>query len=208
MRALPTRSTSIVSGVINPVWAGTGSSSTWDLNTTADWNANTLTFLNGDSVTFDDTGVAPTVNISGTLQPGSVTFNNSAVSYTLAVPASGKITGPGGLTKSGSGTLTITAATSDFTGPVTINGGILSVGTFALNGSASTLGAGTQYHAQRRHLPVYRGADPRRAAVNRLLDARAQRRHRPIHHGHLFHGQHDFRPRQPHQGRLAADHPG
>src|ERR1035437_5659149 len=66
----------IVSGVVNPVWAGTGSSSTWDLNTTADWNANTLTFLNGDSVTFDDRGVASTVNMSGTLQPGSVTFNN------------------------------------------------------------------------------------------------------------------------------------
>ena len=134
----------IVSGVVNPVWAGSGSSSQWDLNSTADWNGNTLTFLNGDGVIFDDNGTAPTVNISGTLQPGSVTFNNSTlISYTLAVPSSGKITGPGGLTKSSNGTLTITAATSDFTGPVTINGGTLSVSSVGLNGSASTLGAGT-----------------------------------------------------------------
>jgi autotransporter-associated beta strand protein len=156
----------IVSGVVNPVWAGTGSSSAWDLNSTADWNANTSTFFNGDSVTFDDTGTAPTANISGTLQPGSVTFNNSTVNYTLAL-SSGKITGPCGLTKSGSGTLTISATTSDFTGPVTINGGILSVGSMAANGSASTLGAGTSV-ALNGGTFQFTGARPAAGVVNRF----------------------------------------
>ncbi|MDR3460548.1 MAG: Ig-like domain repeat protein [Verrucomicrobiae bacterium] len=157
----------VVSGVVNTVWRGTGSSSTWDLNTTADWNANTLTFFNGDSVTFDDTGVASTVNLSGTVQPGTVTFNNSAVSYTLAVPSSGKVTGSGGLLKSGSGTLTITATGNDFTGPVTVNGGILSVGSMAVNGSASTLGAGTTVVLNGGTFQ-FTGARPGAGVVNRL----------------------------------------
>jgi autotransporter-associated beta strand protein len=155
----------IVSGVVNPVWAGTGSSSPWDLNTTADWNNNTLTFLNGDSVTFDDTGTAPTVNLSGTVQPGSVNFNNSSVGYTLA--GSGKITGPSGLNKSGSGTVTITATASDFIGPVTINSGTLSVGTFALNGSASPLGAGSNVVLNGGTFQMT-GARPNQGTVNRF----------------------------------------
>ena len=163
--SVPNQINLTVSGVVNPVWAGTGTSSTWDLNSTADWNNNTLTFLNGDSVTFDDTGTAATVNLSGTVQPGSVNFNNSAVSYTLA--SSGKITGPGGLNKSGSGTVTISATASDFIGPVTINNGILSVGTFALNGSASPLGAGSNVVLNGGTFQ-FTGARPAQGTVNRF----------------------------------------
>ena len=158
----------VVSGVVGSpiVWRGTGASSTWDLNTTADWNANTLTFFNGDLVTFDDTGVAPTVNLSGTLQPaGPVTFNNSTVSFTLA--GSGKVTGPAGITKSGSGTLTITATANDFTGAVAINGGILSVGTMAASGSVSTLGAGNTVVLNGGTFQ-FTGARPAAGVVNRL----------------------------------------
>jgi autotransporter-associated beta strand protein len=164
--SVPNQINLIVSGVVNPVWRGTGTSSTWDLNTTADWNANTLTFLNGDSVTFDDTGVASTVNISGTLQPGSVTFNDSSVAYTLAVPSSGKITGSGGLTKSGTATLSITTSNNDFTGPVTLNGGILSVASFVASGSASPLGAGTNVVLNGGTFQ-YAGARPTAGYVNR-----------------------------------------
>ena len=39
--------------------------------------------------------------------------------------------------------MTITTTGSGYTGPVTVNGGVLSVGSVALNGSTSSLGAGT-----------------------------------------------------------------
>ena len=205
--SVPNQINLIVSGVVNPVWRGTGTSSTWDLNTTADWNANTLTFLNGDSVTFDDTGVASTVNISGTLQPGSVTFNNSTVSYTLAVPSSGKITGPGGLTKSGSGTLTITAATVILSGRSPSTAASLAWAAWLLNGSASTLGAGTNIVLNGGTFQ-FTGARPAAGAVNRYWTLGPNGGTVQSTASYLFHGQHDLRPRQPHQERLAADHSG
>ncbi len=128
-------------GGANLLWSASPSSGVWDLNTTANWNGNTLKFLNFDPVTFDDTAATNGVSLSGTLKPVSVTFSNSSLGYTLQ--GSGKITGPTGLTKWNSGTLIITTTGSDYTGPVTVNGGVLGVSSVALNGSASSLGAGT-----------------------------------------------------------------
>jgi trimeric autotransporter adhesin len=130
-----------VTGGVNLLWQASASSSVWDFNTTANWNNNTLKFLNFDPVTFDDTAATNFVTLTGTLKPVSVSFTNSALNYTLQ--GSGKITGPTGLAKAGSGTLTVTTTGSDYTGPVVVNGGVLSVGSVALNGSASSLGAGT-----------------------------------------------------------------
>src|ERR1035438_3141820 len=59
------------------------------------------------------------------------------------------------------------ATANDFTGPVTINGGILSVGTMAASGSASTLGAGTTVVLNGGTFQ-FTGARPAAGVVNRL----------------------------------------
>lgn len=67
-------------------------------------------------------------NTQGGLTIGSVIADNSTAT---------------GLTKSGAGLLTLTG-TNTFSGPVTINGGTLSVASLAKGGAASGLGKGTQ----------------------------------------------------------------
>ena len=112
------------------LWSGTADATTWDLKTTQNWknsdNANaTDKFFNGDFVTFDDTG-APNFNISlgGTVQPGSITVNNSAGDYTIT--GGGSITGGGTLVKNGSRALTISTNNS-YSGGATLNAGTLNV---------------------------------------------------------------------------------
>ena len=129
-----------VGGAVNLTWSGTAASSVWDANTTANWNSDSLTFLTADAVTFDDTANTNTVTLTGTLKPGSVTVNATG---NYLFQGSGKITGPVGLTKNGPGLLVNSNTASDFTGPVTVNAGTFAVNTVALNGSASTLGAGS-----------------------------------------------------------------
>jgi autotransporter-associated beta strand protein len=75
------------------------------------------------AVTFDDTGDATApINVVGTLQPTSVTVNNSVNSYTFA--GSGDISGSTGITKSGTGTLTVSNANS-YSGSTFVNAGTL-----------------------------------------------------------------------------------
>ena len=129
-----------VGGAVNLIWTGTGSSSAWDANSTANWNSDTLTFMTADAVTFDDTATTNTATITGTLKPGSITVNATG---NYLFQGSGNITGATGLTKDGTGTLVNSNTASTYTGPVTINAGMLTVSSVALNGSASTLGAGS-----------------------------------------------------------------
>jgi autotransporter-associated beta strand protein len=65
------------------------------------------------------------VTINGTVSPGSVTVNNSNGNYTFG--GSGSIAGTTSLTKSGSGSLTLSAVNS-FTGGVNVSDGTLIVG--------------------------------------------------------------------------------
>jgi fibronectin-binding autotransporter adhesin len=127
----------------NLIWTGANGTS-WNLYTAApqNWtfNGNADYFYNADSVTFDDTpGLNSTVSIDGVVRPYSVMVNDDLYSYTFT--GSGKITGSTGLTKTGTGTLTLTAGNCDFTGPVTVNQGVVSVSMLANIGSPSTLGA-------------------------------------------------------------------
>ena len=128
-------------GPTNLVWTGANSGGLWDITNTINWNAGSQKFYNGDLVTFNDTATGTSVNLGVTAQPGAVLFTNSTLNYTLS--GSGKITGYTGLTKSGTGTLVVSSTGHTFTGPVVVNNGILTVSSVALNGSASTLGAGT-----------------------------------------------------------------
>ena len=136
----------------NLIWVGNGTANIWDTTNTADWfNGNSpVTFHSTDNVTFDDTGSAsPAINLTGTVAPGSVTIDASQ-NYILG--GSGAITGSGSFTKSGTGTLQVNNNT--FTGPLTVNGGLiqynnnayLGSGNITLNGatlSFSLSGSGT-----------------------------------------------------------------
>ena len=121
---------------VNPYWTGAADSN-WDTST-QNWMAGSATTYidspTADTVLFDDTATRTTVSIGSAVHPNGVTFNNSTKNYTLSGAAG--IAGTTGLTKSGSGTLTITNANS-YSGGTTI-----SAGTVALTGTG-TLGSGS-----------------------------------------------------------------
>ena len=104
-------------------WAG-GGNGIWDLTNNVNWNNNSQKFFTLDNVLFNDTGVQPIISVSGTVAPGSITFNNNSRTYTLFGGSSTKITGPTGITKNGTGTIIWDdTANNDFTGPININQG-------------------------------------------------------------------------------------
>ena len=121
-------------------WTGNGGNNFWDTGTNLCWlndgAPDRFYFL--DDVLFNDSGAPnPAVNLTGGLTPNSVTVDATA-NYTWA--GSGKITGTTGLTKTNSGTLTISTA-NDFTGPTIIGGGVLAATQLANGGSPSSIGA-------------------------------------------------------------------
>ena len=109
----------------------------WDVATTTNWLAFGVTpaaFLDVDSVLFNDTAGASTVNLTTNLQPGAITVNNNALTYTFS--GSGKLSGPTGLTKDGNGTLILdNSSANEFFGTVAINAGTVQVGNGDANGS-------------------------------------------------------------------------
>jgi len=128
------------------LWTG-ASDNVWLAGDGTNWTDGDGTYNDGDDVTFDDSGLNTNpISISGTVNPGSILFDNSAVSYELR---NGTIGGSTGLVKNGSGDLTIVIAgpevVDSFSGDVFINDGILRT----LDASASDanrdhgLGSGT-----------------------------------------------------------------
>lgn len=112
-------------------WTGTGGTN-WNVNTTANWN-NTVpaasNFFFGDAVTFNDTpGANQTVNMPVDVQPSSITFNNSSISYSLVATA-GRIIGGTGITKNGTNNVTLGGANGqNYTGAIAVNAGTLTMG--------------------------------------------------------------------------------
>lgn len=132
-----------VSGDNYPKWTG-NESSAWNTTATNNWQlvngGAVTTFINGDQVLFDDTASQGTVTINdGNVSVGGVTFNNSTLDYTVS--GANGVTGVGGLTKSGTGTVTLDTVNS-YTGGNTINAGALIV-TGTLGGGATTINGGT-----------------------------------------------------------------
>jgi len=110
------------------VWNG-NVNNLWDVETTANWlkGGAVSEFLQGDVVTFDATDAGqPNVDLAGALFPSNMIVNASS-DYTLSSTSGGKISGGAGLTKSGTGNLTILTDNNN-SGPVIINGGTVQIG--------------------------------------------------------------------------------
>jgi autotransporter-associated beta strand protein len=127
-----------------PRWDGLASGN-WDIGLTTNWvnigNNQPTTFGQGNAVVFNDSAAGTTsVNITTTVNPSAVTVNNGALPYTFT--GSGKIGGSVGLSKQGSGTLSIlNSGGNNYTGPTVISGGTVSVNSLANGGSPSSIGA-------------------------------------------------------------------
>lgn len=138
-----------VTGTDSPVWTGS-LSGVWSTATLADpknWvlesNANAKTdFIAGDRAVFNDNAAGTTnVDVSGNnVSPSLALFENSTLNYTLS--GTHGIAGTGGLTKSGTGTLTINNVNS-YSGSTRINSGKISVASLANVGTPSPLGTGS-----------------------------------------------------------------
>ena len=121
---------------VDLTWLGTASTA-WDVGGAANWFDGTtaVPFTNGSNSFFTDFSTNNTVDVTATVLPASVTFNNTAVNYTLG--GVGKISGTTNLTKSGNGT-TIIGNSNDYTGGTVVGGGTLSTGG-GVNPNAGTL---------------------------------------------------------------------
>ncbi len=119
------------------VWTGQNGSD-WDTTTpnwtnTAGLNTN---FNNGDFALFDDTALNTYVNLRAAV-PGWTTVDTAAT-YNF-VASGGSISGPGGLTKTGTGTLVL-GLNNDYAGSTLIQAGVVQIGNHDAVGS---LGLGT-----------------------------------------------------------------
>ncbi|MBN2579252.1 MAG: autotransporter-associated beta strand repeat-containing protein [Pirellulales bacterium] len=123
------------------LWGGTSTVNTWETKNVMDWKSPVSPppsspneyFYSLDTVTFDNTGYG-NVQLSGELIPGHITIaDGTTQDYTFG--GSGELTGDGGITKGGSGKLTI-ANTGGFSmnGDINLNEGTLA---FQLSGDAS-----------------------------------------------------------------------
>lgn len=101
----------------------------WD-TATVNWfdlsNNVATAFGSGATVFFDDSTSNSLVYLTASLSPGATTVNNSLSNYTFA--GVGQISGVGGLTKIGSGTLTM-AVSNNYSAATVISNGVFRLGT-------------------------------------------------------------------------------
>ncbi|RYD63849.1 MAG: hypothetical protein EOP83_11130, partial [Verrucomicrobiaceae bacterium] len=133
-----------ITAINYPLWRGTVDGN-WD-TTTTNWidklTTNAMTYSNSLPVEFDDDPVVTntTITLNQTVTPGLVTFDNDdTFDYTLG--GTGKISGPGGLTKLGTAALNLNLTNNDYTGATTLSGGTTTVAVLSNSGVASSLGA-------------------------------------------------------------------
>jgi autotransporter-associated beta strand protein len=133
-----------ITGVNLPRWDGEAGGN-WDIGLTTNWvNIGTglPTFYgDGNAVLLDDNAAGTTtINLTTTVKPLSVTVNNSNLTYSIV--GSGKISGPLGLTKKGTGSLSLlNTGGNNYTGSTVISNGVLVVTNLANGGLASAIGA-------------------------------------------------------------------
>ena len=120
---------------LTPVWTGANS---------GNWSdpGNWTTYFDFAPVLFDDTASGATsVTVDLPVHPAGVTVNNSAKTYSIASSGGNNIAGGSGLTKGGSGTLTLSGGANTYLGITTISGGTVSVSTLTNGSSASDIGS-------------------------------------------------------------------
>jgi autotransporter-associated beta strand protein len=147
------------------VWLGGVGGNAWDTTTTSNWlnGASRDIFVSGDTVLFDSTGANNAlVNLIGSVAPSSTTIDTTS-NYTFI--GSGSIDGPGGITKTNSGTLSL-LTTNGYLGSTIIGQGTLGVIRLANGGSASSIGSANSdptnivsYGAVLRYLGPSAGTD-------------------------------------------------
>ncbi|MGN6556352.1 MAG: autotransporter-associated beta strand repeat-containing protein, partial [Verrucomicrobiota bacterium] len=121
---------------IAKAWSATPTNFQWD-TVSLNWTGDSGVFADGDAVRFMDNGSdAAPIELVGTLSPASVTVDASDKNYVFS--GTGKISGAGGLVKSGSGTLTIANGANDYSGNTLVNNGTLLVNS-AIGSGASTV---------------------------------------------------------------------
>ncbi len=109
------------------IWNGNVNSN-WDVATTANWQGST-TYHDGDIAQFDNTSATQNVTITGgNVTPAAVIVSNdSSHNYTITATAGNAIIGPGALTKSGNGKLTISGPNT-YSGGTNVNAGTIELG--------------------------------------------------------------------------------
>jgi autotransporter-associated beta strand protein len=121
---------------LTPVWTGATSGNWSDPN---NW---TTPYSDSKPVRFDDSAPGTTsVTVDAPVQPGSIAVINSNKAYNITSSGQNNIAGPAGLTKSGTGTLTLSGGVNTCFGVTTLSGGTVNVGTLANGGSPSDIGA-------------------------------------------------------------------
>lgn len=131
------------------VWTGTnsaaGKANVWDILSTTNWLVNgTPTWYQqfsppGDAVTFNDIG-SGTVLLSNSVSPANLVVSNNAKNY--AMSGTGLITGNTGITKLGTGTVTINLTNDNYSGNTVISNGTLQVGSPSAISPTATLVTG------------------------------------------------------------------
>ena len=98
----------IVTGISqNLTWAG--GSGAWDTSS-ANWTGGATVYSSGDNVFFDDTASTPFVDVTISVSPSIMTVSNNVQNYQFYDLG---ISTASTLTKAGSGTLTLSGATSN-----------------------------------------------------------------------------------------------
>ena len=173
----------------NLTWSGGTLGNVWNVDGASNFNSGTEKFFETDAVTFDNSGAAGPVNIAGVVTPGGLTVN---ATRDYVFTGEGRITGPTGLEKAGSGKLTLNLLANDFSGPVNVTGGAVRGAVLSNNGVAGSFGTGPvtldggalEYTGgsitSNRTITI--GPAGGRLDVNERL-ARADAEHRPGGHG-------------------------
>jgi autotransporter-associated beta strand protein len=120
----------------NLKWKGDGSANLWNSTTPNFLDGTNLTaFVPGSSVRFDDTGSnTPSLNLATALTPSAIAVD-AGRNYTFAGP--GALSGIGPLTKTGTGTLTLSTTNNGHGGNLLLAGGTLALTAGATLGSGS-----------------------------------------------------------------------
>ena len=151
------------------IWTGIGGT-TWStaagLNNWQNSGGTAIDYSNGDDVTFDDTAIGVTADISAAdVAPAGVAFDNTAKNFTVL--GSKGIAGIAGVTKQGSGKVTLNSVNT-YGGPTTVQAGTLQLGISAQSPVLTGGGADIQYG---KIVLDYTGGSTPAAAVQTALTA-------------------------------------